>query len=154
MADGLALNARLTDYIQSRGLKNTKQRRQILEVLATAEGHVSLDELLALVQKSMPGVGYATVYRTMKLLVEADVAHEHRFCDGQTRFEAAAVGEHDHHDHIICVHCGHIIEFHNEEIERLQDMEVESRGLQVVSHRHEIFVSCKGGPPCSVNNPN
>jgi Fur family ferric uptake transcriptional regulator len=153
VADGLALNARLTDYIQSRGLKNTRQRRQILEVLAEAEGHVSLDDLLALVQQKMAGVGYATVYRTMKLLVEADVAHEHRFGDGQTRYEAAAIGEHDHHDHIICVNCGHIIEFHNEEIERLQDVEVESRGLEVVSHRHEIFVSCKGGRPCSERVP-
>ena len=148
MADTLALHARLTDYMQSRGLKNTRQRRELLGVLADAEGHVSLDELLALVQKVMPGVGYATVYRTMKLLVEASVALEHRFGDGQTRYEAAAVGEDDHHDHIICVHCGHIAEFHNAEIERLQDVEVASLGLEVVSHRHEIFVSCQGGPPC------
>src|SRR4051812_39652584 len=106
---------KLAAYMVVRGLKHTRQRDQILEAFFDASAHVSIDDLLALVQTRMPGVGYATVYRTMKLFAEAGVAHERHFQDGQTRYEPVVPDE--HHDHLICVTCGTIFEFEDPTIE-------------------------------------
>ena len=77
----------LSEYLRKNGLKNTRQRDIIVEAFYEAGGHVSIDDLLARVQVKMPGVGYATAYRTLKLLNEAGLAHERRFNDGQARYE-------------------------------------------------------------------
>ena len=108
------LDARLRAYMQANRLKSTEQRQAILDTFLEADGHLSLDELLARVQVRKPGVGYATVYRTMKLFTDAGVAQERRFGDGQARFEPAELDD-EHHDHLICDLCGHIFEFEDEE---------------------------------------
>ena len=147
MADLVSLQERLEAYIRKEGLKSTRQRDVILRVFAGSPDHVSIHELLERVQGDMAGVGYATVYRTMKLLVEAGIAHERHFDDGQTRYEPVVLG-HDHHDHLICKTCGHIFEFDDPLIEQRQAAMAAEHGLRIVSHRHDIWGECTVGPSC------
>jgi Fur family ferric uptake transcriptional regulator len=119
----------------------------ILRVFAGSTDHVSIQELLERVQGDMAGVGYATVYRTMKLFVEAGIAHERHFDDGQTRYEPVAQG-HDHHDHLICRDCGHIFEFDDPVIEDRQSAMAAAHGLAIVAHRHDIWGSCLNRATC------
>src|SRR5258706_14641517 len=111
------LKERWRAYIQDHRLNTTAQREAIVEQFLRTRDHVSIDELLLKVRKRHPKVGYATVYRTLKLLVDSGLAVERQFGDGQARYEVVG----DHHDHLICVKCGLILEFEDDEIERLQD---------------------------------
>jgi Fur family ferric uptake transcriptional regulator len=135
-----AAQERLARHMRTRGLKHTRQRGEILEAFFAKGGHVSIDELLSDVQRRMPGVGYATVYRSMKLFVEAGLADERQFQDGQTCFEPM-VADH-HHDHLICTTCGKIFEFEDDTIEARQSEVAARYGLRVTSHRHEIYGAC------------
>lgn len=139
-------SARLAAHMRQKGLKNTRQREQILEVFFQGGGHKSLDELLARVQERMPGVGYATVYRSMKLFVEAGVAQERHFQEAQTRFEPVESGQ--HHDHLICTVCRTIFEFEDPVIEDRQNEVALSHGLHLTSHRHEIYGTCQDPETC------
>ncbi len=132
---------RFRGYLTERGLKFTSQRRAIAEVFFSGGLHYSLTELLALARARHPSVGYATVYRTMKLMTECHVASEHKFSDGQeARYEPAVEGE--HHDHLICLRCAVIIEFEDVAVEAAQDAIVARFGFRAVSHRHEIYGVC------------
>jgi Fur family ferric uptake transcriptional regulator len=138
----------LSEYMNTGGKRNTRQRDVIVDVFfeVGSERHLSLQELQEQVQRVEPGVGFATVYRTMKMLTDAGVAHERRFDEGTTRYELAEVGE--HHDHLICIDCGHIFEFEDEVIESRQ-REVATRfGLEITTHRHEIYATCALGSTC------
>lgn len=128
-------------FMSERGLKSTKQRAQILDSFFGAEGHLSVEELWARVRTVNSKVSVATVYRTMKLLAEAGLAHARNFGDGQTRYEAA-VGKH-HHDHLICTQCGTIVEFGDDRIESLQDAVARKHGFKVTSHKMELYGICK-----------
>ncbi len=133
------LKERWRVYIQDHRLNVTAQREAIVEQFLRTRDHVSIDELLTKVRKRHPKVGYATVYRTLKLLVDCGLAVERRFGDGQARFEVVG----DHHDHLICVKCGLILEFEDDEIERLQDRIAERLGgFSVLRHRHELYGLC------------
>lgn len=132
--------ARFRELLAGRGLRLTGQREVITEVFFTAARHLSLTEILALALAVRPGVGFATVYRTMRMLVDLGFANEHRFGEEQTLYEPAVAGE--HHDHFICVDCGKIVEFEEPEIESLQERAARRLGFEVVSHRHEIYVRC------------
>lgn len=131
---------RLAAFIRAQGLKHTRQREEVLELFLQAGGHVSVDDLLRLVQERMTGVGHATVYRTMKLLVDAGIAQERHFGDGQTRYEPVIPDE--HHDHLICVDCNSIFEFEDPVIEMRQAEVAARHGLRLRSHRHEIYGAC------------
>ena len=131
----------LAAYLEGHNLKHTKQREAILETFLEQKGHITGEELYQRVREKHPQIGYTTVYRTMKLLVDGGFAAEHKFAEsGHVRYEPALDG--GHHDHLICVDCGRILEFEDEEIERLQEALARSRGFRVVSHRHEIYGSC------------
>jgi Fur family ferric uptake transcriptional regulator len=130
----------LHDHMVKRGLRSTDQRRLIVETFFTAPHHVSIEELLAQVRQQDPRVGYATVYRTLKLLTECGVAFERKFGDGLTRYELA--DEDSHHDHLICIECNKIIEFEEPEIEKLQEAVAARYGFEVKSHKHEMYGSC------------
>jgi len=133
------LKQRWRDYLTSNKLNTTQQRELIVDHFLRSRDHISIDELLTRVRKRNKRVGYATVYRTLKLLVDAGLAIERHFGDGQSRYEV--VGE--HHDHLICTHCGLILEFEDDEIERLQD-KIAARlgGFTVLRHRHELYGLC------------
>ncbi len=133
------LKERWRTYIQDKRLNVTAQREAIVEMFLRTRDHVSIDELLSKVRKRQPKVGYATVYRTLKLLVDSGLAVERQFGDGQARFEVVG----DHHDHLICVKCGLILEFEDDEIERLQEKIAERLGgFTVLRHRHELYGVC------------
>ena len=133
------LKKRWRDYLSAEGLNTTQQRELIVDHFLRCPGHVSIDELLGRVRKRNKKVGYATVYRTLKLLVDCGLAHQRQFGDGQARYEVAG----EHHDHLICTKCGVILEFEDDEIERLQDRIAQRLGgFKVVRHRHELYGVC------------
>ena len=133
------LKARWQAYLAGKRLNTTAQREAIVEQFFRAPEHISIEELLGRVRRRHPKVGYATVYRTLKLLVDAGLASERQFGDGQARYEVAG----QHHDHLICAKCGLILEFEDEEIERLQERIAQRLGgFAVVRHRHELYALC------------
>ncbi len=126
-------------FLQANHLNTTQQREFIVDAFLRCRDHVSIDDLLARVRRRNKKIGYATVYRTLKLLVESGVASQRQFSDGQSRFEVAG----DHHDHLICAQCGFILEFEDEQIERLQvDVATRLGGFQIVRHRLELYALC------------
>jgi Fur family ferric uptake transcriptional regulator len=131
---------RFEQALRERGLKSTSQRDDIARVFFAAEGHLSVEELYTAVRRVNPRVGYATVYRTLKLLKECGLAAERHFDDGQARYEAAE--EAQHHDHIICERCGKIVEFASQELERLQERIGRFLGFVVGRHRMELYGIC------------
>ena len=126
-------------FLRREGLKSTRQRDVIAREFAGTSGHSSVEELLQRVREIDAGLGYATVYRTLKLLVGAGLAGARNFGEGFARYEP--LGE-DHHDHLICESCGRIVEFHDEELESRQDRIAADLGYRVTHHRHELFGIC------------
>ncbi len=133
---------RLTAHMRSHGLKLTRQREVILRCFLAAEDHLSIEQLLTRTREADKGIGPATVYRTMKLFVQAGIAAEHRFAEGASLYEPDLDGHDDHHDHLICRDCGRILEFENAEIERLQEEVARRLGFRLTDHRMELFGSC------------
>jgi Fur family ferric uptake transcriptional regulator len=132
---------RFRQYLVEQGLKFTTQRRAIAEAFFDGGKHLSLTDLLEMARAKHASVGFATVYRTMKLMSESGLASEHKFAEGQeARYEPAFEGE--HHDHLICVRCGRIVEFEDDGIEARQHEIAASHGFRVTSHRHEIYGMC------------
>jgi Fur family ferric uptake transcriptional regulator len=128
------------DFAMSKGLRSTRQRDIILDIFLSTHQHISIEELYFKVKSSNPGVGHATVYRTLKLFVESGLAREVLLHDGQTRYEHIIAGE--HHDHLVCTNCNSIVEFENETIEMLQNEIAERHGFQIKSHKMEIYGLC------------
>lgn len=135
--------AALKACVARKGLKLTKQRMRIAEVFFESPGHLSADDLLEKVRAIEPQVSLATVYRTMKLLTECDLATAHRFGDGQTRFEPSSAEEDEHHDHLICTRCDRIVEFIDARIEALQEEVAHKHGFRVTEHRLELYGLCR-----------
>ncbi|NCG20787.1 MAG: transcriptional repressor [Rhodobacterales bacterium] len=126
------------DRLVELGLKYTKQRRVIAEVFFSVDAHLTLAELHQRSLVKAPSIGYATVYRTMRLMVESGLAHEHKFGEGVVRYEPAG----EHHDHMICHDCGRIMEYEDERVEAIQHEVAAGLGFRVIGHRHEIYVQC------------
>ena len=127
-------------FLEKRDLKLTSQRRTILHQ-ALRDGHFSAEDLLKLSKKADPTVSKATVYRTLALLKESGVLEEQDFGDGKKMFERAQGRK--HHDHLICIRCGSIIEFENEAIETLQNSEAKKNGFKIVYHSLKLFGFCR-----------
>ncbi|HRI08493.1 MAG TPA: transcriptional repressor [Nannocystaceae bacterium] len=127
-------------YLLKNQLKSTRQRDLIAQKFFAANGHISIEELLSRSRAENPKIGYATVYRTLKLLTECGLAAHRRFGDGQTMYETA--GDLEHHDHLICVECGYVLEFQNDDIEREQERVARSFGFDLVRHRLELYGLC------------
>jgi Fur family ferric uptake transcriptional regulator len=132
---------RFEQALREKGLKSTAQRDDIAKVFFSSDAHVSVDDLYTAVRKANPRVGYATVYRTLKLLKECGLAAERHFEDGQARYEPSEETA-QHHDHIICEHCGKIVEFNSEELERQQERIARFLGFVVSRHRMELYGIC------------
>lgn len=135
------LRSRLQAYMIKKGLRSTAQRRLIIDTFFSGAPHMTIEDLLQEVRAHDRGIGYATVYRTLKLLAECGVASERRFGDGLSRYELADEAS-AHHDHLICLTCGTIIEFEEPRIEALQDEIAEKHGFVVSSHKHEMYGEC------------
>jgi len=127
-------------YLSKNHLKRSGQREVILDTFLRSDRHLSVDDLLQMVQKRRPDIGRTTVYRTLKLLQSAGLAQELAL-DGQRKFEREYKRE--HHDHFICKSCGAIFEFSSPEIERLQDEIAADIEFTIEGHRHQIYGSCR-----------
>jgi len=119
-----------------KGLRITEQRRVIAQVLSEAEDHPDVEELHARASAIDPGISIATVYRTVRLFEEAGILERHDFGDGRARYEAAPEA---HHDHLIDVETGKVIEFVDPELEQLQRQIAEKLGFRLVDHRMELY---------------
>lgn len=118
------------------GLRMTEQRRTIARVLSAAEDHPDAEELHRRANEIDRSISLATVYRTVKLFEEAGIIERHDFRDGRSRFEEVPE---EHHDHLIDVKTGDVVEFHSEEIEKLQVEIAKKLGYRLVDHRLELY---------------
>jgi Fur family transcriptional regulator, ferric uptake regulator len=134
-------HAQLAEYLARHGLKQTRQREAILDVFLGSCGHVTSEDLYERVRRQHPAIGAATVYRTLKLLVDAGLAKSSTFRDGVTLYE----NDMGHHDHLVCLGCGEILEFEDPEIEARQEKVAANLGYRLVRHRHHLFGYCT---PC------
>lgn len=119
-----------------RGLRMTEQRKVIAKVLSEADDHPDAEELYSRASAIDPNISLATVYRTVRLFADANIIETHDFGDGRARYESA---DHDHHDHLIDVTTGDVIEFVDEEIEALQEKIAAKLGYKLVDHRLELY---------------
>jgi Fur family ferric uptake transcriptional regulator len=124
-----------------KGLRMTDQRRVIARVLSEAVDHPDAEELYRRASALDPHMSIATVYRTVKLFEDAGILERHDFRDGRSRYEEV---RESHHDHLIDVHSGNVIEFRNEDIEKLQRRVAEELGFELVDHRLELYGVPKG----------
>lgn len=114
----------------------TEQRRVIARVLSEATDHPDVEELYARASKIDEHISIATVYRTVRLFEEAGILERHDFRDGRSRYEEVPER---HHDHLIDVQSGQVVEFRNEDIERLQELIARELGYRLVDHRLELY---------------
>ena len=120
----------------TKGLRITDQRRVVARVLSEADDHPDVEALHMRCAAVDPRISIATVYRTVRLFEEAGILERHEFGDGRSRYEAASD---EHHDHLIDVETGKVIEFVNEELEALQRRIAEKLGFRLVDHRMELY---------------
>jgi len=128
--------SRLEELCNDRGLKMTDQRRVIARVLSDSDDHPDVELVYQRASEIDPRISIATVYRTVKLFEEASILDRHDFGDGRARYEERPE---EHHDHLIDVNSGAVIEFTNEEIERLQEAVAKELGYRLVGHRLELY---------------
>ncbi|KIC42955.1 Fur family transcriptional regulator [Ruegeria sp. ANG-R] len=121
---------------EAKGLRMTGQRRTIAQVLQQSEDHPDVEELYARASAEDSGISIATVYRTVKLFEEAGILERLEFGDGRARYEDA---ERDHHDHLIDMQSGEVIEFVDPEIEALQEKIAAKLGYRLKGHRLELY---------------
>jgi Fur family ferric uptake transcriptional regulator len=133
---------RIEQLCTDKGLRMTDQRRIIARVLSEATDHPDAEELYRRAATLDPHISIATVYRTVKLFEDAGILERHDFRDGRARYEEVPDS---HHDHLIDVQSGKVIEFRNEEIEKLQKRVAEELGFELVDHRLELYGKPKNG---------
>ncbi|MEO0915570.1 MAG: Fur family transcriptional regulator [Pseudomonadota bacterium] len=126
----------ITERCEAKGLRMTEQRRTIAAVLEAAADHPDVEELYARASAADPNISLATVYRTVKLFEEAGILEKLDFRDGRARYEDA---ERDHHDHLIDLNSGEVIEFVDAEIEALQERIAAKLGYDLKGHRMELY---------------
>jgi len=129
-----------TEFLRKKNLKLTRQREDILRTFLDTGKHLSVEELYDILKKTDPSIGQATVFRTLKLLCESDIAREVGFGDKVVRYESK-IGR-EHHDHLVCIGCGKWIEAVDSEIEKLQERLCRKVGFVQKWHRMEIFGFC------------
>ena len=129
------------DFLQTKNLKMTNQRKVILTILLKSNKHLSIEELYNNVKMVDSSIGHATVFRTMKLLVEAEIASTIDFGDRITRYEITY--GHAHHDHLVCVSCGKFIETENGELSELQHKLQENYNFTMLRHKIQILGICE-----------
>lgn len=134
---------RIEKLCVDKGLRMTGQRRVIARVLADAHDHPDAEELHRRAAAIDPHISIATVYRTVRLFEEAGILERHDFRDGRSRYEEVPD---EHHDHLIDVQTGRVIEFHDDQIEELQRLVAEKLGYRLVDHRLELYGVPLGSP--------
>ena len=133
--------SRLEQLCQDKGLRMTEQRRTIARVLSDSDDHPDVELVHRRATAIDPRISIATVYRTVRLFEEASILKRHDFGEGRARYEETSE---THHDHLIDVQSGRVIEFQNEEIEALQRKVAEKLGYRLVGHRLELYAVTDG----------
>jgi Fur family ferric uptake transcriptional regulator len=128
--------SKLEQICVEKGLKMTEQRRVIARVLSEASDHPDVEAVHRRATAIDPNISIATVYRTVRLFEEAGILAKHDFGDGRARYEETPQ---EHHDHLIDIQSGKVVEFHNDEIEELQRRIAERAGYRLVGHRLELY---------------
>ncbi len=128
--------SRLERLCVERNLKMTEQRRVIARVLSEATDHPDVEQVHRRASEIDPRISIATVYRTVRLFEEANILERHDFGDGRARYEEV---REEHHDHLIDIESGKVLEFHNSELERLKQAVAEELGYRLVDHRLELY---------------
>lgn len=136
MTDQATRQSRIERLCAGKGMRMTGQRRVIAQVLSEADDHPDVEEVHRRAAARDPRISLSTVYRTVRLLEGAGILERHDFGDGRARYEEA---RHEHHDHLINVETGEVIEFRNEQIERLQETVARELGFDLIGHRLELF---------------
>ena len=131
----------IEEFLRTKGFKLTRPRRRVVERLLAAKGHLSADDLSDQLRRSGSPVSRATVYRTLAIVSKSGMIDGHDF-DGARRVYESMVGR-AHHDHLYCIECGKVIEFQDEEIEKLQERVVQRHRFRPVYHSHKIFGTCE-----------
>src|SRR5215470_1110605 len=134
--------SRLERLCHDKGLKMTEQRRIIARVLSDSSDHPDVESVHRRAAEIDPRISIATVYRTVRLFEEANILARHDFGDGRSRYEEMP---NDHHDHLIDLQSGHVVEFRDEEIEKLQRLVADRLGYELVGHRLELYAVPRGG---------
>lgn len=120
----------------AKGLKMTGQRRVIAQTISASEDHPDVEEIYKRATELDKNISIATVYRTVRMFEESGIIAKHDFGDGKARYEESSE---DHHDHLINIKNGKIVEFHNDEIERLQEEVARKLGYKLIGHRLELY---------------
>ena len=135
------MTSRLEQLCHDKGLKMTEQRRIIARVLSDSADHPDVEQVYRRATEIDPHISIATVYRTVRLFEEANILARHDFGDGRARYEEMPS---PHHDHLIDLQTGHVIEFRNDEIEKLQHFVADQLGYDLVGHRLELYAIKRG----------
>ena len=128
-------------YLRDRSLPVTSQREQVAQILFAADRHLSVEDVEGLLRKRGLHVGKATIYRTLDLLAQSGMVQERDFGEGFRRYER--VPGHPHHEHLICLRCGTVVEFSNDRLEKLKELIAAEYGFQHRHHRLEIYGVCR-----------
>jgi Fur family ferric uptake transcriptional regulator len=136
------MTSRVEQLCLDKGMKMTEQRRIIARVLSDSDDHPDVEELYRRATKVDSRISIATVYRTVRLFEESGILERHDFGDGRARYEETPD---EHHDHLIDIQSGRVIEFHNEAIEKLQTEIARDLGYRLVGHRLELLGVPLGG---------
>jgi Fur family transcriptional regulator, ferric uptake regulator len=131
-------NERFQEFVRLHKGRLTPQRQFIVREFLELNGHYGIDELHEHLLKKGKQINPSTIFRTLKLLVQAGIAVERQFANGNTKYDVNVA----HHDHLICLHCGKIVEFDSPRLEELQMRIVKSHGFEMEYHKHEIYGSC------------
>lgn len=130
----------LRTFLEKNKLKFSEQRWKIAQFILGTEGHFSAQEMVKRITKAHPSIGAATVYRNIKVLCDAHILRETLVnADGTVVYESF---DDEHHDHIVCLDCGEIFEFHDETIEKKQEELVKKSRFRQVRHRHVLYAHC------------
>ncbi len=133
------MTSRIEKLCHQKGIKLTDNRKIIAKIISGSDNHPSVEELYDLVCQAKPNIGIATVYRTVKMLEEEGIIAKHEFGGegkGKARYEEVSE---EHHDHLIDINSGKVVEFFNEEIEKLKEKIAQDLGYKLVGHKLELY---------------
>lgn len=132
---------RLDDHIKGCGLRASVQRNAILSIMEKNKRHYTVEELYGITKKTSPGIGIATIYRTIRLFCEAGIIREIHLANDVTRYEV--ISDNTHHDHLICIECGTFAEISSEIIEKEQSRIAKNNGFKLTDHSLILYGICK-----------
>jgi Fur family ferric uptake transcriptional regulator len=145
---GAKIHEAFDAYLGRLGLRQTKQRKLIVEAVLQVGPHVDAEAIATRARQLDRSIGVATVYRTLQLMTAAGILLEHSFSKDRSTFEFVSPDK-EHHDHLICNQCGAIVEFCDESLENLQEQIAHRLGFRLRTHRMELFADCLKPEQCS-----